>query len=126
VTAKTASPDPNVPPTHLQPATAAWFRNVTRNYVLEEHHVRLLTLAAQAYDRAEEARSEAPESHRRVRGTDQAGCSGGQFASSGTRCFIGSAHVAIACRRGLCASPEVGNAAAWTAVLGLLLREYGI
>jgi len=24
-----------------------------------------------------------------------------------------------------CASPEVGNAAAWTAVQGLLLRDYG-
>jgi hypothetical protein len=72
-----------------------------------------------------EARSEAPESHRRVRGTDQAGCSGGQLTSSGTKRFIGSAHVAIAFRRGYAASPEVGNTAAWTAVLGLLLRDYG-
>jgi hypothetical protein len=43
----------------------------------------------------------------------------------GDECFIGSAHVAIAFRRGYAASPEVGNTAAWTAVLGLLLRDYG-
>lgn len=44
------------PPKHLRRATAAWFRKVCETFELEEHHVRLLTLACQAWDRAEEAR----------------------------------------------------------------------
>jgi phage terminase small subunit len=43
-------------PTGLSPGTAAWFRSVCRDYVLEEHHVRLLTLACRAWDQAEQAR----------------------------------------------------------------------
>ena len=43
-------------PAHLRPETAAWFRSVVKEFVLESHHVRLLTLAATAWDRAEEAR----------------------------------------------------------------------
>jgi phage terminase small subunit len=43
-------------PAGLAPATAAWFREVVRDYVLEGHHVRLLTLACRAWDRAEQAR----------------------------------------------------------------------
>lgn len=46
----------NPAPRHLQPATARWFRHVLAVYDLEQHHVRLLTLAAQAWDRAEQAR----------------------------------------------------------------------
>jgi phage terminase small subunit len=45
------------PPAHLAPATAAWWRTVHADFVLEPHHVRLLTLAAEAWDRCEEARS---------------------------------------------------------------------
>jgi P27 family predicted phage terminase small subunit len=47
---------PRRSPTHLAPATAQWWRNVVNEYALEEHHERLLTLAAEAYDRAEQAR----------------------------------------------------------------------
>jgi phage terminase small subunit len=43
-------------PEHLQPATAEWFESVTKDYELEPHHLRLLTLAAQSWDRAEQAR----------------------------------------------------------------------
>lgn len=43
-------------PKNLKPATAAWFREAVSEWDLDEHHVRLLTLAAHAYDRAEEAR----------------------------------------------------------------------
>ena len=43
-------------PKHLGRATKAWWRAVLDEYELEEHHVRLLTLAAQAWDRAEQAR----------------------------------------------------------------------
>jgi phage terminase small subunit len=43
-------------PTHLRPATRAWVASVAENYHLEPHHLRLLILAAQAWDRAEGAR----------------------------------------------------------------------
>jgi phage terminase small subunit len=43
-------------PKHLRPATKRWFESVLEDYELQEHHVRLLTLASEAWDRAEEAR----------------------------------------------------------------------
>jgi phage terminase small subunit len=43
-------------PQHLSAPTRAWFRSVTADYELEPHHLRLLTLACQAWDRGEEAR----------------------------------------------------------------------
>ncbi len=43
-------------PEHLKPATAAWWKSVVGEYALEPHHVRLLTLAAESYDRCTEAR----------------------------------------------------------------------
>jgi len=43
-------------PRHLSRATADWWRSVTRDYQLEPHHVRLLTLAAEAWDRCQQAR----------------------------------------------------------------------
>jgi P27 family predicted phage terminase small subunit len=43
-------------PPGLAPDTARWFRSVCKDYVLEDHHVRLLTLACRAWDRAEQAR----------------------------------------------------------------------
>lgn len=43
-------------PKHLKPATAAWFSQVAADFDLEPHHLRLLTLAAEAWDRATEAR----------------------------------------------------------------------
>ena len=44
-------------PAHLNPRTAAWWRDVVADYSLEEHHERLLTLAGEAWDRAEQART---------------------------------------------------------------------
>ena len=44
------------PPAHLSAASKAWFSAVIDDYSLEPHHVHLLTLAAEARDRAEEAR----------------------------------------------------------------------
>jgi phage terminase small subunit len=44
------------PPKHLRAETAKWFQSVTKDYELEPHHIRLLTLAAQSWDRAEQAR----------------------------------------------------------------------
>jgi phage terminase small subunit len=43
-------------PKHLRPATRKWFEHVAKTYELEEHHERLLQLAAEAWDRGEEAR----------------------------------------------------------------------
>jgi phage terminase small subunit len=43
-------------PAHLQPATRAWFVDVLEGYVMEQHHVRLLTLAGEAWDRCVDAR----------------------------------------------------------------------
>ena len=43
-------------PKHLEPDTAAWWSSVMVEYDLEPHHMRLLTLAAEAFDAAQEAR----------------------------------------------------------------------
>ena len=45
------------PPTHLRPSTRDWFLNVVSNYDLEEHHIKLLILAAEAWDRCCDARA---------------------------------------------------------------------
>lgn len=53
-----ASPGSNKisPPAHLRPDTAAWWVSVAGDYALEPHHLRILTLAAEAWDRGVEAR----------------------------------------------------------------------
>jgi phage terminase small subunit len=43
-------------PAHLKKPTAEWFERVIADYELEAHHIRLLTLAAEAWDRCVEAR----------------------------------------------------------------------
>ena len=43
-------------PAHLRPDTAAWWVSVASDYALEPHHLRILTLAAEAWDRGVEAR----------------------------------------------------------------------
>ena len=43
-------------PDHLQPETAAWYTTVCGEYQLEDHHRRLLRLAAEAWDRCQQAR----------------------------------------------------------------------
>lgn len=44
------------PPGHLRAATRRWFAAVVSDYDLDPHHVRLLTLAAEAWDRGQAAR----------------------------------------------------------------------
>lgn len=44
------------PPKYLQPATKKWWKSVVGQWELADHHIRLLTLAAGAWDRAEQAR----------------------------------------------------------------------
>ena len=43
-------------PAHLRPETALWWRSVLADYELEEHHLRLLHLACEAWDRGQQAR----------------------------------------------------------------------
>ena len=43
-------------PPHLEPKTRRWWSSVVRDWNLEEHHVKILTLAAEAWDRAQAAR----------------------------------------------------------------------
>jgi len=43
-------------PAHLRPDTASWWASVAGDYALEPHHLRILTLAAEAWDRGVEAR----------------------------------------------------------------------
>jgi phage terminase small subunit len=61
-----------VAPAHLTPLTRAWWRQVHRDYTLEPHHSRLLTLAAEAWDRCEAARRALGEHG--VVFTDRFGC----------------------------------------------------
>jgi len=44
-------------PSHLAPATRKWFARVVRDYQLEEHHVRILTVAGESWDRLQGART---------------------------------------------------------------------
>src|SRR5436305_13583359 len=55
MTTKTALPRA---PAHLRPETRAWFEEIVRDYELDSHHVRLLTLACEAWDRGVTARQE--------------------------------------------------------------------
>jgi phage terminase small subunit len=43
-------------PNHLAPATRRWWQSVVTDYELEPHHLRLLQLAAEAWDQAQAAR----------------------------------------------------------------------
>lgn len=44
------------PPAHLSRQTKRWYRSVLEGYDLEPHHVAILTAAAEAWDRKEQAR----------------------------------------------------------------------
>jgi P27 family predicted phage terminase small subunit len=44
------------PPTHLKAATKRWWCDVVEEYDLADHHLRLLTLAGEAWDRCTQAR----------------------------------------------------------------------
>jgi phage terminase small subunit len=43
-------------PSHLRSETAGWWRTVVAEFELEPHHLRLLRLACEAWDRGQEAR----------------------------------------------------------------------
>ena len=44
------------PPDHLTDPTKRWWKAVLEDYQLEGHHLRLLQLAAEAWDRCQQAR----------------------------------------------------------------------
>jgi P27 family predicted phage terminase small subunit len=44
------------PPSHLSKESAAWFKRTVALYDMDEHHLKLLTLACEAFDRAVQAR----------------------------------------------------------------------
>jgi phage terminase small subunit len=44
------------PPEHLSEPTRKWFASVVEDYQLEPHHLRLLQLAAETWDRGQQAR----------------------------------------------------------------------
>lgn len=48
---------PPSPPKHLRSASAKLWRSVVGEYILEEHHHRILQLACEALDRCQQARS---------------------------------------------------------------------
>lgn len=56
--------DATVPsaPAHLSPESAAWWSRVVEDYPLEAHHLRLLQLACEAWDRGQQARTAAQRS----------------------------------------------------------------
>lgn len=44
------------PPSHLSAESAMWFGEVVRDFQLEPHHLKLLTMACECWDRAAQAR----------------------------------------------------------------------
>jgi len=44
-------------PAHLSTASRTWWRGVVAGYELQEHHERILTVAAECWDRAAQARA---------------------------------------------------------------------
>ena len=46
------------PPSHFSADTKSWWSEVVDSFVLEDHHMRLLLGACEAWDRAEQARRE--------------------------------------------------------------------
>jgi P27 family predicted phage terminase small subunit len=44
------------PPVHLSPSARQWWQTTVDAYVLQEHHLRLLQLACEAWDRSQQAR----------------------------------------------------------------------
>jgi P27 family predicted phage terminase small subunit len=51
-----ADQDRPKPPSHLEKATREWWQQIAEEFELESHHLRLLTLACEQWDRAQKAR----------------------------------------------------------------------
>ena len=48
--------DTPTPPKHLTASTCRWWASVASEFILDPHHLRILTLAGEAWDRCEQAR----------------------------------------------------------------------
>ena len=48
---------PPEPPAHLSPSSRQWWETTVALYELQEHHLRLLQLACESWDRCQAARS---------------------------------------------------------------------
>ena len=59
--ARNTTPERPRAPAHLRSATRQWFAAVLDDFELDDHHVRLLTLAAESWDRGEMARESIAE-----------------------------------------------------------------
>jgi P27 family predicted phage terminase small subunit len=46
------------PPAHLSQSAQDWWRSTVEGYILEEHHLRVLQLALEAWDRSQQAREQ--------------------------------------------------------------------
>jgi phage terminase small subunit len=46
------------PPSHLSESSRQWWNSTVETYVLQEHHLRLLQLACEAWDQAQAAREQ--------------------------------------------------------------------
>ena len=46
------------PPAHLSASAQQWWRTTVEMYVLQEHHLKLLQFAAEAWDRTQAARAQ--------------------------------------------------------------------
>jgi phage terminase small subunit len=51
------SPDKLTAPAHLATTTGLWWESIANSYQMESHHLKLLTLAAEAWDRCSAARA---------------------------------------------------------------------
>jgi P27 family predicted phage terminase small subunit len=49
------------PPSHLQPASKLWWSEIINTFYLESHHLKLLQLACEAWERCQEARKQLAE-----------------------------------------------------------------
>jgi P27 family predicted phage terminase small subunit len=49
---------PPAPPAHLSASARHWWETTVALYELQEHHLRLLQLACEAWDRAQQARAQ--------------------------------------------------------------------
>jgi P27 family predicted phage terminase small subunit len=58
LSARDKAPPPDLPiaPKHLRKPTRAWWAKVVKDFECDSHHLRLLTLACEAWDRCEQAR----------------------------------------------------------------------
>jgi phage terminase small subunit len=60
------------PPAHLSPSARQWWQSTVERFVLEEHHLRLLQLACEAWDRSQAARAQLCRSYPQGRKTERA------------------------------------------------------